>query len=626
MIDQSAIARDILSKIVTYMKYARYLPKENRRESYEEIVNRNKLMHLKKYPQIKDDIEKAYQFVYDKKVLPSMRSMQFAGRAIDLNPARLFNCSFMHADSVEAFSEAMFLLLSGSGVGFSVQKHVVAKLPALKGPDRSKTKRFMIEDSIIGWADAIKVLLKSYFNGTREIRFDFRDIREKGLPLVTSGGKAPGSEPLRIAIEKITHLLDNVLKERGSNVKLKPIEAHDVMCYLADAVLAGGIRRSSLISLFSFDDEEMMISKSGKWWEKNPQRALANNSAVALRETFTEEQFRQYWKVVEESRSGEPALYFTNNEEWGTNPCCEISLRSNQFCNLTEVNSGSIENQEDFNACARAASLVATLQAGYTDFHYLRDIWRDRSEEDALIGVSLTGIASGEVMKYDMDEAARHVKEENARIAKLIGINPAKRTTCVKPSGTASLVLGTSSGVHAWHAPYYIRRMRVNKEEPIYTYLKENLPQMLEDEKFRPTTTAVISIPQKAPENAIYRTETAIDLLNRALHIHQHWIQAGHREGDNTHNVSITVSVKDDEWKSVGEWMWKNRQDYNGIAVLPFDNGSYEQAPFEECTKEEYEKRIADLHAIDLTQIQEGRDYTQLKQEAACAGGKCEVF
>ncbi|MBN1783917.1 MAG: recombinase [Alphaproteobacteria bacterium] len=626
MTASSKMTRDILSKITTYMKYARYIPEENRRESYDEIVTRNMQMHLKRYPQIEKDIREAYQFVYDKKVLPSMRSMQFAGRAVDLNPVRLFNCSFVHADCVDAFSETMFLLLSGSGVGFSVQKHIVDKLPTVKGVSKSKTKRHLISDDIVGWANAVRALMSSYLKGGRQIIFDYRDIREKGLPLVTSGGKAPGPEPLKIALDKITLIFEKVVAERGAGTKLKPIEAHDMMCLLADAVLAGGIRRSSLISLFSFDDTEMMEAKMGNWWEKNPHRALANNSAVALRSNFSEEQFKTYWKTVEESRSGEPAIYFTNDEDLGTNPCCEISLKSNQFCNLTEVNSGTIESQEDFNARARAAALIGTLQAGYTDFHYLRDIWQDNSEEDALIGVSLTGIASGEVMKYDMKQAAEHVKAENERIAKLIGINPSKRTTCVKPSGTASLVLGTSSGVHAWHAPYYIRRMRVNKGEPIYGYLKKHLPQMVEDEKFRPDTTAVISIPQKAPENAVFRSEDALSLLNRALHIHKNWIQSGHREGVNTHNVSITVSVKDDEWKEVGKWMWEHHDNYNGIAVLPYDNGSYEQAPFEECTKEEYEKRVADLHAIDLTQIKEDKDGTDLQQEAACAGGKCEVF
>ncbi len=626
MNNSSKITREILSKITTYMKYARYMPEKNRRESYEEIVARNEKMHLNKYPQISDEIRKAYKFVYDKKVLPSMRSMQFAGKAVDLNPVRLFNCSFVHADSVDAFSETMFLLLSGSGVGISVQKHIVEKLPTIKGVDASKTKRYLISDDIVGWANAVKALINSYFKGGRKITFDYRDIREKGLPLVTSGGKAPGPEPLKEGIDLIANVFENAIKERGIGTKLKPIEAHDIMCNLANAVMAGGIRRSALISLFSFDDEEMMTAKSGSWWEKNPQRGLANNSAVALRETFTEEMFKAYWKTVEDSRSGEPAIYFTNDINMGTNPCCEISLNSNQFCNLTEINSGTITNQEDFNARARAASLIGTLQAGYTDFHYLRDIWKDNSDEDALIGVSLTGIASGEVMKYDMKEASKNVVEENIRIAKLIGINPSKRTTCVKPSGTASLVLGTSSGVHAWHSPYYIRRMRVNKNEPIYKYLNANLPSMIEDEKRSPHTTAIISIPQKAPDGATFRSESAEELLNRALHIHQNWIQGGHNEGINTHNVSITVSVKDNEWKTVGDWMWKNRKDYNGIAVLPYDNGTYEQAPFEECTKEEYESRVSDLHSIDLTEIKEEHDTTTLKQEAACAGGKCDVF
>ena len=616
------VSNQILSDITVHMKYARYLEDKQRRENWNELVTRNMEMHIKKYPQLRDEIIETYKMVFDKKVLPSMRSMQFGGKPIEVSPNRIFNCAFMPVDDLRSFSEAMFLLLGGTGVGFSVQRHHVEKLPEIRKPNENRTRRYLVADSIEGWADAVKVLLNSYFKGTSKIRFDFSDIRPKGAKLVTSGGKAPGPQPLRECIVKVK----GILRQKEDGDKLTTIEAHDIMCHIADAVLAGGIRRAALISLFSADDIEMLTAKSGNWWELNPQRGRANNSVVLLRHKIKKDFFMDIWERVRASGAGEPGFYFSNDKDWGTNPCCEIALRSYQFCNLTEINVSDVADQEELEKRARAASFIGTLQAGYTDFHYLRPVWQRTTEKDALVGVSMTGIASGGVLELDMSKAALEVKKENRRIAFQIGIKPAARTTCVKPAGTTSLTLGTSSGIHAWHNDYYIRRIRVGKNESIYNYLAKNHPELVEDEYFSPHDTAVISAPQKAPEGSITRSESAMDMLERVKTVTSSWVDGGHQRGQNSHNVSATVTIKDNEWETVGEWMWENRDSYNGLSVLPFSDHSYKQAPFEDCTEEEYNEMLKSLKAINLDNVSEEEDQTNLSGELACAGGSCEIF
>jgi ribonucleoside-triphosphate reductase len=615
------ISNRILSDITVYMKYAKYLPELNRRESWEELVTRNKEMHIKRYPKLATEIEAAYQYVYDKKVLPSMRSLQFGGKPIEISPNRIYNCAYLPIDDWRAFGETMFLLLGGTGVGYSVQKHHVESLPEIRKPNSDRTRRFLIADSIEGWADAVKALMKSYFYGGSKLRFDFSDIRPKGARLVTSGGKAPGPQPLKECLVKI----EGILNAKADGEKLTPIETHDVVCHVADAVLAGGIRRAALISLFSADDDEMIACKSGPWWEQNPQRGRANNSAVLMRHKLTKEFFMDIWKRVELSGAGEPGIYLSNDKDWGTNPCCEIALRPFQFCNLCEVNVSNLDSQEDYNSRVKAAAFIGTLQASYTDFHYLRPIWQRTTEKDALIGVSMTGIVSGTVLGYDMKEAARIVKEENARVAGLLKINKSARCTTVKPAGTTSLTLGTSSGIHAWHNDYYVRRVRVGKNEAIYTYLSMYHPELVEDEYFRPHDTAVISIPQKSPAGSIMRTESPFQLLERVKRVSREWIRPGHRSGNNTHNVSATISLRDHEWEAAGQWMWDNRDHYNGLSVLPYDGGTYTQAPFEDCSKETYERMMISLKDVDLTRVVELDDNTDLSGELACAGGACEI-
>jgi len=616
------LANEILSNITVHMKYAKYLPKKKRRETWRELVSRNKRMHLKTYPDMKDEIHAAYKFVMAKKVLPSMRSMQFGGKPIEINPSRIYNCAFAPVDDWRVFSEIMFLLLGGTGVGYSVQRHHIEKLPEIRKPNPNRSRRFLVGDSIEGWADAVKVLVRSYFYGGSTIRFDFSDVRPKGARLVTSGGKAPGPQPLKECLLKVRGILD----EKSEGDKLESIEVHDIICYIADAVLAGGIRRAALISLFSADDDEMLAAKTGNWWEKNPQRGRANNSVVLLRHRITKEFFEGLWERVKASGAGEPGFYFSNDKDWGTNPCCEIALRPYQFCNLTEVNVSNVDSQEELESRAKAAAFIGTLQAGYTDFHYLRDIWRRTTEKDGLIGVSMTGIASGKVLELDMSKAAAIVKEENMRVAKLLGINAAARSTTVKPAGTTSLALGTSSGIHAWHNDHYVRRIRVGKNEAIYWYLYLNHPELVEDEYFRPHDTAVITVPQKAPEGAITRHESALQLLKRVAKVATEWVKPGHRKGQNTHNVSATISIKDAEWNDVGEWMWENHDKYNGLSVLPYNGGTYIQAPFEDCSKEKYEVLVQSLKDVDLAQVVESEDNTDLQSELACTAGGCEII
>lgn len=944
------INNKILSEITIFNKYAKYLEKEKRRESWSEICNRYQNMMIDKYPILELDIINNMKYIRDKKVLPSMRAMQFAGAAINKNESRIYNCAFLPIDHYKAFSEVMYLLLGGTGCGYSVQFHHIEQLGKINKP--TKERKFVISDTLEGWADAIKVLMKSYLTYSEfKPKFNYSDIRPKGARLKTAGGKAPGPKPLMECIGKIQALLEN--KENGS--KLEPIECHDIMCYIADTVLSGGIRRSAMISLFSQEDNKMLECKFGNWWELNPQRGRANNSVVLDRQKVTEEQFNSIWKKIELSGSGEPGFYWTNNIDWGTNPCCftgemklltpdgyktfnelsyeenipllnikgkhvdgkvwsngmkqtinlilsngktlkctddhklmlntgyeevasntlnlrlmpyfkinkeiseftklgfiqgdsstgrldsifhkgleiyfgendldvaeifgykitgkqyvngyndklkelgfsseqlpkrilptsfnkflisekkqflkglysangcviknnrvsfkttclqlatqicnclrevsrenyinqlnpyittnkskivqfsngnyeckesydinisrindikwfaenigfvqqykqksleeliiikapkvisikpgkieevfdfnldddthwgivegviahncEIALRPFSFCNLTEINVSDIESELDLINRACVATFFGTLQAGFTDFHYLRSIWKKTTEKDALIGVGMTGIASGKIFQYDLDKIAEIVKNENKLIAKQIGINTAARTTTVKPSGTTSCVLGTSSGIHAWHNDYYIRRIRILKNDPLYTYLQETNKSLIEDDVFN-SEGAIIMIPQKAPDNSILRNESVMELIDRIKLFNSMWVKKGHNNGDNTNNVSATVSLqsatvsRNSEWDIAGEWMFANRYTYNGISVLPYDCGSYVQAPFTDCSKEEYDKLIINLKEVDLTKVIEEDDNTEHTQEIACAGGNCEV-
>lgn len=660
-----------LSDITVFNKYARFDASQNRRENWNEIVSRNKEMHKSKYPKMSAEIDDVYaKYIYTKKILPSMRSLQFGGKPILMAENRIFNCAYAPAEAPKFFSELMFLLLGGTGMGYSVQRRHTEKLPKVKTPESDLEYKYQVQDSIVGWSDAVKVVAKAFFNGGTLPIFDYRDIREKGADLITTGGQAPGPEPLKACIEAMIPIFRQAVGRR-----LKPIEVHDIACIIADAVLAGGIRRAAMICLFDIFDEEMVTCKSRcavtsvsilgqadsngmcsvevqnvygssavykvhsseydmylkdkkmPWYAAYPARARSNNSAVLKRGELAQQEFMDLIQRVKDSGCGEPGIYWTNNKDWGTNPCCEIALRPYQMCNLTEINAGAITTQKSFNLAARAASFIGTLQAGYTDFHYLNPKWRLACEKDALLGVSMTGIASGTISKLDSAWASTEVIEENIRVAKLIGINAAARTTCVKPAGTTSLVLGTSSGIHAWHAPFYIRRMRAGKDEELSKYMAKVAPQLVEDDVTNPRQV-VLSFPQKAPIGATVRNEPMTSLLERVKSISVDWVANGHNNGDNMHNVSCTISVKENEWTELAVWMWDNRAHYNGISVLPYYGAAaYPQLPFEDITEAEYNRLLPFLNNIDIGQVyEENGSLIDLKAELACAGGACEIM
>lgn len=610
----------LLSDLVAFRTYAKYLPHLARRETLQETINRNMIMHLDNFPKLSRDIVKAFDSVHALKVMPSMRGLQFAGDAVLKNNCRQYNCSYLPINDVRAFGETLFLLLSGVGVGFSVQKQHINTLPKIQMP--REEGRYVTHDSIIGWAQALDALMEAYFFGRIRPVFDHSKVRPKGSYLVTTGAKAPGPEPLRIMLEAVETKLKSALGR-----KLTDIEVHDIICIISDCVLSGGIRRAALISLFDRDSTEMLKCKSGEWWMKHPYRARANNSAVLPRDKVTKEEFDYIFSVMQDSGSGEPGFSWSSNTDWGFNPCHEIALNPNQFCNLTTINQTGITTKAEFLKRVHSATLLATLQASYTDFPYLRPIWKETTEREALLGISFTGIAdsNGIITSDWLQEGAKLVLEMNEKYANKIGINIAARTTTVKPEGTSSCVLGSASGIHARHHDYYLRRFRITKGDSLDNYLRNAIPDLVEDDKFA-STGSVVTIPQKAPDNAIIRAnESADQLLNRVYDYNKNWVRAGHRTGDNHHNVSATISVKQDEWESVRESMWNNREVYSGISLLPYDGGTYVQAPFEDCTKEVYEEYMNKVKSIDLRQIVETDDNTTKTETIACSGGVCEI-
>lgn len=778
--------KNIISDYTIYTKYANYITSKKRRETWSEIVERNKNMFVEKFPQLKKEIDKCFdEFVLPKKILPAMRSLQFAGDAIKKNNARMYNCSYAEISDHIIFAEALFLLLSGVGFGYSVEKQNIERLPLINKTE--VTQKFVIEDDIEGWADSIKVLMGWAFGLNDKPEFIYNKIRKKGVRLVTSGGKAPGPEPLKKAHKKIFDIIES--KINGS--RLTSFEGHYIVCILADAVLAGGIRRAACIVFFDLDDMEMLNCKKGYEWRKiYPELERANNSAVAYLDTITKEQFEIYFENLKNNRTGEPGIFFTRSktqrgnpcqpawatvltpegiktisdvnigskiwskegwvnlvEKWSTgvkpvyqaifangnifvgtenhklvtdyttetldgldkhtpvktpletiaknnwkvdcfddkvdtilskdkeenlisnrytqfmpllsyqhisneevfditvdnkshtywtggvnvSNCVEIGLYDKTFCNLVETNASDIESQEDFEERVSEASFLNTLQSTFTDFIYLRPEWKINSEKERLIGTSLTGIAAKKLENVDLKKGAEIVKAVNEKISKFLGIEPAHRTTTIKPAGTSTLVLSktipVASGVHGFHAiDCYLRNYRHNNNESIVGFFKEHFPELIADEKGKEGISSVISIPQRTPKNSITREEPSLELLERVKKFNTEWVRPGHRQGENFNNVSCTISVRDNEWEIVKEWMWNNREFYHGISILPFDGGIYEQAPFEECSEETYERLSKILNnKFDLSLIVEEDDETDLVGEAACAGGFCEL-
>ena len=621
----STKAEKTLTEFITCTKYARYLPDLKRRETYEEIVTRNMNMHLNKFPQWALEIEEAYEAVYDLEVLPSMRTMQFAGESISRSPNRVFNCAGVPIRYAVDYADLLFGLLSGEGMGFSVQQAWLQNFNRVVKPT-GKPQRFVVPDSCEGWGQAIRVLVESYTKkkGARPIDFDLREIRPKGARLVVSGGKAPGPEPFKKMLSNVTRTLDYVADKHCGI--LRPLEAFDIACYMAQVVMAGGIRRAAMICLFDPTCKEMLTAKAGpSWYKENPQRAMCNISALIVRDDpNARDHFERVMNHVQHGGYGEPGVFWANRWDVLTNPCCETYLEPNQKCNLTEINAATVTNQQELNERARVAALIGTLQATYTDFHFLSPAWRETVERGALLGVSMTGIVEGAAAQLDLEEAARHAREANAVWADRLNINPADRVTCIKPAGTTSQILGgVSAGIHDAHAPFYIRRCMVQKGTDLYHFLKLYAGGILLEHEDYPET-AFLEFPMKAAEGAPTRSD-AITLLERIRKFSEEWVAPGHRKGVQKHNVSCTVSVKDDEWDLVRDWMWGNRHVYNGIALLPYDGGDYPVNMYEEISEYEYNHRLQEFPDIDFTKLVELEDSTELLGELACAGGSCDI-
>lgn len=637
-----------MSDYIFTSRYSKYVPRRKRRETWNECVDRVMNMHLKKYPEASKDIAWAFQQVREKRVLPSMRSMQFGGKPIESHNERMYNCTYSVVDRPEFFGQTMELLLSGCGVGFDVSFECINKLPVLKKPSLLEITHYTIDDTIEGWADAINVLVDSYINGyTAE--FIYKKIRKSGEP-IKSGGKAPGHVPLRRAIEKVRAIFDGAVDR-----KLKPIEAYDTVMHIADAVLSGGVRRSATICLFSKDDSEMMNAKVGNWIEDNPQRGRSNNSVKLIREATTEEEFS---RIFEKQKAfGEPGFYFVNDNKFGTNPCVEIGLNPYlpvgyelkdgptteeltgfQFCNLTSINGARLLNIEDFKIAVRAATIIGTCQSGYTSFKYHGEVTEELCKREALLGVSITGVLdSPEVtlVPENLQAMAKYAIEVNEDMAKKIGVRPSARITCIKPEGSTSCLLNTASGIHPRHSKKYFRRVQANINDPVYKHFKENNPHCCEPSVWSANKTDdVITFCITAPEDAITKDDiTAIEFLEIVKLVQQNWVIPGTARPDSTeglyHNVSNTVSVKDHEWDDVFSFIYDNREYFTGISLLADNGNIYQQAPHEQLNTHDDELHWSSLmhsyRTVDYTLLNEDDDNTIHKDIVACGSGGCEI-
>ena len=661
-----------LQDYIFLSRYSRYREELGRRETPAEAFTRVMDMHRAHFADkldlpvagfggrpLRELIDETEAALQRRAILPSMRSLQFGGQAIEANNARMFNCAFTHMNRLDAFKEAFFLLMSGTGVGFSVQKHHVAQLPhfPVRGAENDlEVVHYTVGDTLEGWADALDALMHSYLDN-KKIEFNYSGIRRRGSPLKTSGGRAPGHIPLKKALSAVERMLDQV-----SGRALRPIEVYDILMHVAVAVLSGGIRRSATICLFSADDDEMAAAKTGNWFETNPQRGKSNNSAVLVRHQHTEQDFARLFELQKEF--GEPGFYFVDDVEYGANPCVEIGLAPFalvdeaaqakladygmpdvpvgstvsgwQMCNLTTINANACDDEAGFLACCRAAALLGTLQAAYTNIGYLGAATRYINERESLLGVSICGILDRPSLLLNpavLERGARECLDTNAAIAEHLGIPAAARITCVKPEGTASLVLGAGSGIHPHHARHYFRRVQAARTEPLYQWFKLNNPHMTEASAWDPDTTDVITFPVTAPTDAILRKDVgAVQFLEYVRLVQQHWVVAGRRhESYNPglhHNVSNTVTVRDDEWDAVQQFIFENRGYFTGISLLRETGDKvYAQAPREEVTTDMDMAKWNALvyNPVDYTALWEGTDMTTLADTVACAGGACEI-
>ena len=607
-----ADSKEIMSQAKFYEGYSRWSDELNRYETWEEAVTRVLNMHRDYYkdqmtPELSRLIDEAESLYKLKYVLGAQRALQFGGDQLLKHQMKMYNCTSSYADRVEFFGEVFYILLCGAGAGFSVQKHHVAKLPKIA--DRKKqAKVFEVPDSVEGWADALSVLMSSYFVGGgvhkeyegRKVYFDLSGVRPKGAE-ISGGFKAPGPEPLRRALDKIEYLLQGlVLKGQDT---LDPIHVYDIVMYASDAVLAGGVRRSATICLFSPDDDEMINAKTGNWFVENPQRGRSNNSAVIVRDEITREEFSRFMDAIKQF--GEPGFYFVDSKEHTTNPCVEIGMFPQingksgwQGCNLTEINGSMCTDKEEFFKACRAAAILVTLQAGYTDFRYVSETTKKIFEREALLGVSITGWMNNPDVLFDEEiqkEGAKIVKKMNTKVAKLIDINPAARTTCVKPSGNASVLLKTASGIHAEHAPRYLRHVQMNKEAEVAQLIADTNPYMVEESVWSANQSDFsIAFPIIAKEGSIFRNESKdIEFLEKVKKVQANWVEYGTNvkhcaDPKVRHNVSNTCTVPPDAWDDVEEYVFQNRKFFSGISFLgDFGDKDFNQAPNAEVLTED---------------------------------------
>ena len=603
MATEAVDTRKFLSETKFYEGYSRYIEDEGRYETWDEAVDRVLEMHEENYKQknneLKEYFEEARHAYKEQRVLGAQRALQFGGDQLMKHQMRMYNCTSSYSDRAEFFGELFYILLCGAGAGFSVQKHHVKKLPKLQARTK-QAKGYIVEDSIEGWASALDVLMSSYFVGGgkhpdyegRRVFFDMTNIRPKGAK-ISGGFKAPGPEGLRRSLDKIEHLLQGIVLDSKQPVAIKPINVYDIAMHAADAVLSGGVRRSATICLFSPDDEEMMNAKTGNWFMDNPQRGRSNNSAVIVRDKTTPEQFGKIMESVKQF--GEPGFVFVESTEHTTNPCVEIGMFPQigrksgwQGCNLTEINGGMCNTEEDFYKACRAASILGTLQAGYTDFKFLSDTSKKIFDREALLGVSITGWMNNPDILFNekvLEKGAKIVRETNKKVSALIGINPAARTTCVKPSGNASVLLQTASGIHAEHSSMYIRNVQLNKESEITQAIIKSNPYMVEESVWSAGgTDVVVSFPILPKEGSIYKDELlGVKHLELVAKAQKHWVNAGTNEdlcADKgiRHNVSNTIIV--DDWDQVEKYVFENRHSFAGISFLAMSGDKdYNQAP-----------------------------------------------
>jgi len=646
-------AMEEMSNFVFASKYARYNEKEKRRESWEEAVTRVEKMHLKKYSFLnaedKKSISDAFDAVRKKLVVPSMRSMQFGGAPVESHNARIYNCSVRHVDSARAFSEIFYLALCGCGVGIGLQKCFLDRLPDLvNAEDKSGTIiTYVIQDSIEGWADSIEALLSCYFRNTaftgRKIVFDYSRIRRKGAKIKTGGGKAPGYKPLKNALSKIKSLLDTIIEDKSIS-RLRSIDVCDIICHCSDAVLAGGVRRSALSFIFEKDDELMMNAKTGNWFSDNPQRARGNNSVILIRNKTSKDDFLSILKKSQEF--GEPGFVFANDIRQLLNPCFEVNFIPEtsdevcgvQFCNLSSINGAKSISKEIFFEQSKYASIIGTLQAGYTDFKYLSRAAKQITEEESLLGVSITGFMDNPEVTLNAENqttAAKIAVATNEEWAKKIKINPAARVTVVKPEGTSSIVLGAASGIHPHHSRKYLRRIQCNKLDNIYSFFKIYNPDHTEESVWSANKTDdVVVFPISISDKAIIKDDlSALSHLEIIKNTQTNWIKNGtskYNKKPIEHSVSCTVLVAENEWEKVADYLYNNKDYFTAVSLLPKTGDKiYKQAPMESVkTKEEisfFEKLARELVSVDYCKLEEIHDETKLQDEVACAGNNCEL-